>query len=89
MTVLARGSLDFAAPGAGAVQAQARCETGPAPSIPDPPVIAEEFFDYTSLVVALRRIRELRGVSYETLDEVGGLPKGMSSKILAPLAREK
>jgi hypothetical protein len=42
------------------------------------------FSDYASLVVALRRVRELRGISCETLDEIGGLSKGMSSKVLAP-----
>jgi hypothetical protein len=42
------------------------------------------FNDYNSLVVALRQCRNLRGVSYDTLDAVGGLAKGHSSKILAP-----
>src|SRR6185369_5465525 len=44
-----------------------------------------EFYDYNSLVALLRQCKDARQVSFATIDEVGGLPTGQSSKILAPM----
>jgi hypothetical protein len=46
--------------------------------------VIAEFSDYSSLVAALREARELRNISFDTLDHLGGLSKGHSSKILSP-----
>ena len=43
-----------------------------------------EFSDYRGLVRALNTARELRNVSFETMDELVEAPKGYFSKILAP-----
>jgi hypothetical protein len=53
------------------------------------PQIFGEFHDYGSLLVLLRQCKDARQVSYETIDEVGGLAKGQSSKILAPFGERK
>jgi hypothetical protein len=47
------------------------------------------FHDGCSLQLALRQVREARGISLETLDEIAGLPKGYSSKVLAPRGSRK
>jgi hypothetical protein len=48
------------------------------------PRIFGEFTNYQGLVVALRNCKDARGVSYATIDDVGGMSAGMASKILAP-----
>jgi len=50
----------------------------------DAPQVIAEFSDAASLLHALRQARELRDVSYECLDEVAGLPRGYTSKVLSP-----
>lgn len=45
--------------------------------------IIATFSDGASLVDALRRAREARNISYDTLDEIAGLPQGYSSKVLS------
>jgi hypothetical protein len=71
---LARADI-VAAPGSGAAVVRL---SGAAPAI------LAEFFDYPSLVAALRLAREHRNISFETLDELAGISKGQASKILAP-----
>jgi hypothetical protein len=47
------------------------------------------FWDYQSLLAALRECRERRDLSCERLDEIAGLPKGLSSKVLSPNSERK
>jgi hypothetical protein len=42
------------------------------------------FCDQASLIDALRQVREMRNISFATLDEIAGLPAGYSSKVLSP-----
>lgn len=51
--------------------------------------VLAEFSDAASLVEASRLVKRERRISYETLDEVGGLSRGHSSKLLAPFASRK
>jgi transcriptional regulator with XRE-family HTH domain len=46
--------------------------------------IIGEFKDYNSLRDALRAIRETQNISFELLDELAGMSRGHSSKVLAP-----
>jgi hypothetical protein len=72
-----RGSA-VCAPGSGAVQARARYETGAAPSI------IASFSEYKGLLAALRKCREERQISFETLDGIANAPSGYFSKVMAP-----
>lgn len=51
--------------------------------------VIAEFSDYGSLHVALRLVRERRNISFETLDEIVGAPKGYFSKVFAPKSERK
>ena len=57
------------------------------------PVMTELFFaeacDYVSLRNAIRARVEQLNISRVCLDEVGGLPAGYSSRLLAPTAKKK
>jgi hypothetical protein len=55
---------------------------------PPSPVIAE-FTDQHGLLVALRQAHERRDISYETLDEIVGAPKGYFSKVLSAKSDRK
>jgi hypothetical protein len=74
-----------AAPGAGASAARERgyeiVGAGPAP--------LASFSDYAGLHAALRAAREMRNISFDTLDEIVGAPKGYFSKVLAPRGERK
>ena len=54
-----------------------------------PEMVLAEFTDHNTMEAAFRQCRELRGVSYETLDELVGAPKGFFSKILAPRSQRQ
>lgn len=51
--------------------------------------VIAEFSDYSGLHAALRSCRELRNISFETLDEIVGAPKGYFSKVFAPRSQRK
>jgi hypothetical protein len=48
------------------------------------PAVIAEITDYPSLVAALRRAREIRSVSFQTMDEIVTASDGYFSKVLAP-----
>lgn len=51
--------------------------------------VIAEFSDYSGLHAALRACRELRNISFETLDEIVGAPRGYFSKVFAPKSERK
>jgi hypothetical protein len=75
-----RGKI--AVPWSGAAQASAGYDHGTAS-------IIAEFSDYGSMLLALRTCRETRNISFETLDEIVGAPKGYFSKVFAPQSERK
>jgi hypothetical protein len=73
-----------AVPTSRAVQASAGYETGAAHLTSAVPRVIAEFSSYAGLLAALRLVREQRNISFETLDEIVGAPKGYFSKVFAP-----
>ena len=53
------------------------------------PIVIAEFSDCSGLHAALRLCRERRNISFETLDEIVGAPKGYFSKVFAPKSERK
>jgi hypothetical protein len=49
-----------------------------------PEIIFDEIVDLHSLVLALSAAKDRLGISFAVLDELGQLPSGHASKILAP-----
>jgi len=48
-----------------------------------------EFRDYQTLHAALRRAREMRNISFELWDEIAGVSRGYTSKVLSPEGSRK
>jgi hypothetical protein len=48
-----------------------------------------EFSDFNGLEAALRAVKDLRDISYETLDDIVNAPRGYFSKVLAPQSQRR
>lgn len=55
----------------------------------DQPQIIAEFNDWAGLLHALRTAREKRNISMAMLDELGGMPERLSSKVLGPTPQRR